>query len=151
MKKGWEMMKKIAVIYWSGTGHTEAMAKAICRGLEKQGVRLYRVDEFQNQDLQSYDAILFGCPSMGCEVLEEAEFEPFFSEAEAFIKEKPVGLFGSYGWGNGEWMRDWEERVKERGARLFESGIILEGSPGPDGERLCEAFGERFDDFISKE
>ena len=99
---------KTAVIYWSGTGNTEAMAKAVAEGA---GAELFTVSEFSG-NVEDYDAIAFGCPAMGAEMLEEGEFDPFFTEIESRLSGKKVGLFGSYGWGDGEWMRNWETRVE---------------------------------------
>ena len=137
-------MKKIAVVYWSGGGNTEAMAKAAVEGVKKAGgdAALFRVDAFSAQDMKGYDGFLFGCPAMGAEVLEEAEFEPFFQEAETKISGVPVGLFGSYGWGGGEWMRQWEARVKDDGARLIGQGLAVENAPDEKGLAECAALGE---------
>ena len=92
--------------------------------------------------MKEYDGFLFGCPAMGAEVLEEAEFEPFFREAELKISGVPVALFGSYGWGGGEWMRQWEERVKGDGAKLVGKGLAIENTPDEKGIAECEAFGK---------
>ena len=137
-------MKKIAVVYWSGGGNTEAMAKAAVEGARKAGgdAALFRVDAFSAQDMKDYDGFLFGCPAMGAEVLEEAEFEPFFQEAETKISGVPVGLFGSYSWGGGEWMRQWEARVKDDGARLIGQGLAVENAPDEKGLAECAALGE---------
>lgn len=137
-------MKKIAVVYWSGGGNTEVMAKAAVEGAQKAGgdAALFRVDAFSAQDMKDYDGFLFGCPAMGAEVLEEAEFEPFFQEAETKISGVPVGLFGSYGWGGGEWMRQWEARVKDDGARLIGQGLAVENAPDEKGLAECAALGE---------
>ena len=137
-------MKKIAVVYWSGGGNTEAMAKAAVEGAQKAGgdAALFRVDAFSAQDMKDYDGFLFGCPAMGAEVLEETEFEPFFQEAETKISGVPVGLFGSYGWGGGEWMRQWEARVKDDGARLIGHGLAVENAPDDKGLAECAALGE---------
>ena len=120
---------KTAVIYWSGTGNTEAMAKAAAEGANAE---LFSVSEFSG-NVADYDAIAFGCPAMGAEVLEEDEFEPFFTAAESSLSGKKVLLFGSYGWGDGEWMRNWEERVKAAGAELVNGeGIIVNEAPSDD-------------------
>ena len=120
---------KTAVIYWSGTGNTEAMAKAAAEGANAE---LFSVSEFSG-NVADYDAIAFGCPAMGAEVLEEDEFEPFFTAAEGSLSGKKVLLFGSYGWGDGEWMRNWEERVKAAGAELVNGeGIIVNEAPSDD-------------------
>ncbi len=135
-------MTKAAVIYWSGTGNTEAMATAICQGMVENGVEteLFSV-EAAPKDLADYDKLAFGCPSMGAEVLEEAEFDPYFTEIEAQLSGKKVALFGSYGWGDGEWMRDWVERAKNDQASLFDEGLIVEEVP--DAE-LCTEYGRSF-------
>ena len=106
---------KTAVIYWSGTGNTEAMAKAVAEGA---GVEAVNVADFTGS-VSEYDALAFGCPAMGDEQLEEAEFEPFFSRIENELSGKRTVLFGSYDWGTGDWMKDWEERVKAHGAVLI--------------------------------
>ena len=95
-------------------------------------------------DVSAYDYIIFGCPAMGAEVLEESEFEPFFMQAEGTLMNKKVALFGSYGWGSGEWMQSWEERVEAAGANLFENGLIINYTPDADGLDACESLGERF-------
>ena len=98
---------KTAVIYWSGTGNTEAMAKAVAEGANAE---LFEVSEFSG-NIADYDAIAFGCPAMGAEVLEETEFEPMFASVETSLGGKKIGIFGSYGWGDGQWMRDWKDLV----------------------------------------
>ena len=102
-------MSKIAVVYWSGTGNTESMANKVADGAKRAGaeVSLFTASEFQANMMDQFDAIAFGCPSMGAEQLEESEFEPMFNECEAKLQGKKIALFGSYGWGDGEWMRNW--------------------------------------------
>lgn len=130
---------KSAVIYWSGTGNTEMMAKAIAEGA---GAELFSVSEFSG-NIADYDRIAFGCSAMGAEVLEEDEFEPFFTSIEGSLSGKTIALFGSYGWGDGEWMRNWEERVKEDGAVLFgNEGLIVNETPSDDDLTKCREFGE---------
>lgn len=130
---------KNAVIYWSGTGNTEMMAKAIAEGA---GADLFTVSEFSG-NVADYDRIAFGCSAMGAEVLEEDEFEPFFASIESSLSGKTVALFGSYGWGDGEWMRNWEERVKADGAVLFgDEGLIVNETPSDDDLAKCREFGE---------
>ncbi len=132
-------MSKIAVIYWSSTGNTEMMANAIAEGA---GAELFFVSDFSG-NIADYDKIAFGCPAMGAEVLEEDEFEPFFTSAESSLSGKTIALFGSYGWGDGEWMRNWEERVKADGAALFgEEGLIVNETPSDDDLARCREFGE---------
>ena len=120
---------KTAVIYWSGTGNTEAMAKAVAEGANAE---LFTVSEFGG-NITDYDAFAFGCPAMGAEVLEEDEFEPFFTSAEGSLSGKKVLLFGSYGWGDGEWMRNWYDRTKAAGAVLIgDEGFIVNETPSDD-------------------
>ena len=120
---------KTAVIYWSGTGNTEAMAKAVAEGANAE---LFSVSEFSG-NVADYDALCFGCPAMGAEVLEEDEFEPFFTSAEGSLSGKKVLLFGSYGWGDGEWMRNWVERVNAAGAEVVGGeGFIVNEAPSDD-------------------
>lgn len=130
---------KTAVIYWSGTGNTEAMAKAVAEGA---GAELFTVSDFSGS-VEDYDAVAFGCPAMGAEVLEEDEFEPFFSSVEDKLNGKKVALFGSYGWGDGEWMRNWEERVKADGAVLVNGeGLIANETPSDDDLENCRQLGK---------
>ena len=131
---------KAAVIYWSGTGNTEQMAQAIA---DAAGAELFAVSDFSGS-IADYDRIAFGCSAMGDEVLEESEFEPFFADVEGSLSGKKVALFGSYGWGDGQWMRDWQDRVSGDGAQLFEEGLMANGAPD---EAECEAFGKRFSAF----
>ncbi len=129
---------KAAVIYWSATGNTEAMAKAVAEGAEAE---LFTVSRFTDS-VEDYDVIAFGCPAMGAEVLEEDEFEPFFTDAETKLAGKKVAIFGSYGWGDGEWMRNWEERVKAQGIALVgDAGLMLNEMPDDDGLEQCRALG----------
>lgn len=129
---------KTAVIYWSGTGNTEAMAKAVAEGA---GAELYAVSDFSG-DIADYDRVAFGCPSMGAEVLEESEFEPFFTSIEGKLSGKIIALFGSYGWGDGEWMRNWADRSKAAGAVLAADFVIVNDAPDADGLAQCKALGE---------
>lgn len=130
---------KTVVIYWSGTGNTEAMAKAVAEGA---GAELFTVSEFSGS-VDDYDAVAFGCPAMGAEMLEEDEFEPFFTEIEGRLSGKKVGLFGSYGWGDGEWMRNWETRVGSDGAVLAGGeGVIANDAPSNDDLEKCRALGK---------
>ena len=132
---------KTAVIYWSGTGNTEAMAKAIAEGA---GADIFTVSEFGGS-VSDYDVIAFGCPAMGAEVLEEEEFEPFFTSVEGSLGGKKVILFGSYGWGDGEWMRNWEERTKATGAELIDgAGVMVNETPSDDDLANLMALGARF-------
>ncbi len=130
---------KTAVIYWSGTGNTEQMAAAVAEGA---GAELFSVSDFSG-DVADYDRIAFGCPSMGDEVLEESEFDPFFTSVEGKLSGKKIALFGSYGWGDGQWMRNWVERAKAAGAEVTnDEGLIINDAPDADGLASCKALGE---------
>ncbi len=120
---------KTAVIYWSSTGNTEMMAKAVA---EAANAELFTVSEF-NGNVADYEALAFGCPAMGAEVLEEDEFEPFFTSVEGSLSGKKVLLFGSYDWGDGEWMRNWADRVTGDGAELVNGeGFIANLTPSDE-------------------
>ena len=130
---------KTAVIYWSGTGNTEQMAAAVAEGA---GAELIRVSDFSG-DIAEYDRLAFGCSAMGDEVLEEEEFEPFFAAIEGALRGKNLALFGSYGWGDGEWMRNWEDRVKEDGAVLVGGeGLIANEAPSDEDLEKCRELGK---------
>ena len=128
---------KAAVIYWSGTGNTEQMANAIAEGA---GAELFSVSDFTG-DIADYDRIAFGCSAMGDEVLEESEFEPFFTAIEGALSGKTIALFGSYGWGDGEWLRTWAEDAEAAGARMVVEPIMANGAPDGDAETACAAMG----------
>jgi len=129
---------KTAVIYWSGTGNTEAMANAVAEGA---GVDAVTVSDFSG-NVEDFDALAFGCPAMGAEVLEEEEFDPFFTGIEGKLSGKKVLLFGSYGWGDGEWMRNWQERVTSAGAELVgDEGYIANEAPSDDDLAKLKAIG----------
>ena len=111
----------ISVVYWSGTGNTEAMANALAEGIREAGGEavLQTADSVNAAELAKEDIFALGCPSMGAEELEESVMEPFVSELEGMVQGKKILLFGSYGWGDGEWMRNWEERMKNAGVELI--------------------------------
>ena len=136
-------MSKIAVVYWSGTGNTEAMASAVAEGARAKGaeVSLLTSSEFSADQVGSYDGIAFGCPSMGDEVLEEIEFEPMFAACESKLSGKNIALFGSYGWGDGEWMRNWESRCADDGANLVCDSVICNEFPDDDALSACRSLG----------
>lgn len=136
-------MSKIAVVYWSGTGNTEAMADAVADGAENAGASVTKLTavEFSASMIDSYDAIAFGCPSMGSEQLEESEFEPMFIDCESKLSGKRIALFGSYGWGDGEWMRSWEESCRAAGAELACESVICMESPDDDAQAECRSLG----------
>lgn len=136
-------MSKIAVVYWSGTGNTEAMAGQVMAGAREAGaqVDLYTAAEFSPEKMDAYDTVAFGCPSMGAEQLEESEFEPMFTACEGKLAGKRIALFGSYGWGDGEWMRTWEETCRSDGAILACESVICNEMPDAEGEAACAAMG----------
>ena len=135
---------KIAVVYWSGTGNTEAMANAVLEGANAAGAEgaLLSAAEFNADQVGEYDAIAFGCPSMGVESLEEGEFEPMFRACEPALAGKKLALFGSYGWGDGEWMRTWEDECRADGANLVCESVICNEAPDDDTLAACKALGE---------
>lgn len=138
-------MSKTAIIYWSGTGNTEAMANAILEGAKEVNpeTAIFNVSEISAADAADYDTLILGCSAMGAEVLEESEFEPFFTELESNLSGKKVALFGSYGWGDGEWMRDWQDRVNKTGATLInDEGLIINEMPDDEGINQCREFGK---------
>ena len=135
-------MSSMAVIYWSGTGNTLEMAEAVVAGAKEAGIdaELFAVNKITVEAASQYDLLALGCPSMGDEVLEETTFEPFFIGLEHHIQGKKVALFGSYGWGDGQWMRDWQQRVLKGGATLInDAGLICNGHPSADGLAACRA------------
>lgn len=136
-------MSKIAVVYWSGTGNTEIMAQEVAAGAKAAGAEadVLTPSNFDSSKISAYDAIAFGCPAMGAEVLEEAEFEPMWNECEGSLSGVKIALFGSYGWGDGEWMRTWEETCRSDGAVLTHESVICNETPDEDGLRQCEALG----------
>lgn len=137
-------MSKIAVVYWSGTGNTEAMANAVLEGIKSRGTEaeLFSAAEFDASMMSSYDALAFGCPAMGGEELEDFEFAPMFDSCAAELGGKKLALFGSYGWGNGQWMRDWEIRCRRLGAEFAHESVICSGYPEGDTMEKCKALGQ---------
>lgn len=136
-------MSKIAIVYWSGTGNTEAMANAVAEGARNAGgdVTLYTASDFAANMVADFDGIAFGCPSMGVEQLEESEFEPMFTDCEGKLSGKSIALFGSYGWGDGEWMRAWEDTCRSAGAVLAHDSVTCMEAPDDDAEEQCRALG----------
>lgn len=137
-------MSKVAVVYWSGSGNTEMMAGAVADGAKKKGADadLIYCTDFSADKVSAYDAIAFGCPAMGVEVLEESEFQPMFDEVAPALKDKKIALFGSYGWGSGEWMESWEQSCKDAGAVLAAESVMCNNTPDDEGLLNCETLGE---------
>ena len=136
-------MSKVAVVYWSGTGNTEAMANAVIEGITGAGAEAVTIApaDFSAADVAAYDAIAFGCPAMGAEVLEETEFDPMFTSIEGELSGKTIGLFGSFGWGDGEWMREWESRCQADGANMPAAFVICQDAPDDDAIAALKALG----------
>ena len=139
---------KAAVVYWSGTGNTEAMARAVAQGMTAAGTEavLLTPDQVHPGDLTAYGAIAFGCPAMGSEVLEEMEFQPMFDACKHGLGGKRVALFGSYGWGDGEWMRSWERDCSDAGLNLACESVICADAPDEAALASCRALGETLAD-----
>ena len=134
-------MSKVAIVYWSATGNTEAMARCIAEGAGGNA-DLLTCGDASPSALACYDVVAFGCPAMGAEQLEEGEFEPMFAAVEGALNGKKVALFGSYGWGDGQWMRDWYDRAAAAGAVLQGSeGLICNEAPDEDALASCRALG----------
>lgn len=133
------------IIYWSGTGNTETMANLIAKGISNNGkeAEVLSVDKVNIDDIKNENILILGCPSMGAEMLEEGEFEPFIQELENFGQGKKALLFGSYGWGDGEWMRNWEEQMKLYGFEIPIEPVIVNESPEGEDEELCIKYGEQ--------
>ncbi len=136
-------MSKIAVVYWSGTGNTEAMAQAIAEGAKNAGAEAELLGPGEFSGFDGYGAVAFGCPAMGEEELEEGEFEPMFADLEGALDGRKIALFGSYGWGDGEWMRSWCDRCVKAGAGLYDKeGLIANESPDEAALDACRALGK---------
>ena len=135
---------KTAVVYWSGTGNTEAMAGSVAEGAKSAGaeISVFTAADFSADMVDQFDSIAFGCPSMGSEQLEDSEFEPMFNACEAKLSGKKVGLFGSYGWGGGEWMRIWEDDCAAAGLTLCAESVICQDEPDDAALAACAALGE---------
>jgi flavodoxin I len=143
-KKEESFVKNVVVIYWSGTGNTQAMAEAVGKGAtaDAVGVKVIAVGAATPEDVFEADAVALGCPAMGVEVLEEAEMEPFVQSLEGGkLQGKPMALFGSYDWGDGQWMREWTNRMKKQEVRLVGKGLIINNTPNAAGLDRCRALG----------
>ena len=137
-------METVKIVFWSQGGNTAAMAAAVAEGVQEAGSKaeIINVSDASVADLQSMKGFALGCPAMGAEVLEEMEMEPFMCELEGSLAGKSVGLFGSYGWGDGQWMRDWEERCRAAGAAVVGGeGVICQETPDDDAIASCRALG----------
>ena len=133
-------MSKVAIVFWSATGNTETMANCIAEGAGAAAA-IVPCAEMDAAKLGEYDVVAFGCPAMGAEQLEESEFEPMYQDLRGSLSGKPVGMFGSYGWVDGEWIRTWAEDAEAAGARLVVEPVMANGSPDGDAEAACAALG----------
>ena len=139
-----DKMSKVAVVFWSQTGNTEALANAVADGAKAAGaeVSVLGFGDINSANLSDYDAVAFGCPAMGAEQLEETEVDPVFTELESSLSGKKIALFGSYGWGSGEWMEEWENRAKTAGADLACASVICNEAPDDDALANAKKLGE---------
>lgn len=137
-------MSKVAIVYWSQTGNTEAMASAVSEGATAAGAEaeLISAENFNAGSVANYDAIAFGCPSMGVEVLEESVFQPMWDSVKSGLEGKKIALFGSYGWGDGEWMRNWEAECKADGLSLVCDPVTANEAPDADALDKCKELGK---------
>ena len=139
-------MDKIYVVFWTQSGNTQAMAQAVAEGITAAGKtpELVFVSEIPADALKDEAAFALGCPAMGAEVLEESEMEPFVMAVETFAKGKKISLFGSYGWGDGQWMRDWTERMQSAGAEIVGGeGLICNETPDEEALEECRELGKQ--------
>ena len=137
-------MNKIYVIFWTQGGNTQAMAEAVAEGIREGGkeAEVIYVGSVSADVLKDQPVFALGCPAMGAEVLEESEMEPFVAEVETFASGKKIGLFGSYGWGDGEWMRTWEETCIGDGAVMACDFVICQETPDEEAESECKNLGK---------
>ena len=138
-------MKKTAVVFWRGTGNTESMANAVLEGMKAAGAEaeLFTSEQADSAKLAGFDAIAFGCPAMGAEELEETEFAPMFDAVKGSLSGKDAALFGYYGWGDGEWMRTWEEDCASAGIRLAADSVTCCEAPDDEALSACQALGKK--------
>lgn len=139
-------MEKIYVVFWSQSGNTESMANAVGEGITEAGKEavVVNVSDISADELAQVNVFAMGCPAMGAEVLEESEMEPFVEELESKVSGKTIGLFGSYGWGDGEWMRDWTDRMTNQGATVVDGeGVICQDAPDDDVTEKCKELGKK--------
>ena len=137
-------MSKVAVVYWSGTGNTEEMADKVAEGAKAAGaeVEVISADDFAGTDIEGFDGVAFGCPAMGDEELEDSVFQPVFEACEPKLAGKKVALFGSYGLGDGDWMRSWEEKCQNDGVTLAVDSVICNEEPDDEAQAACIELGK---------
>lgn len=136
-------MSKVAIVYWSGTGNTEIMANLVSEGIISAGgeAAVFTSADFSAEKAKEFEKFAFGCPSMGVEQLEEAEFEPMFLEVKPELRGKKVGLFGSYGWGNGEWMEAWQNDCESAGCIILGDCVMANNAPDDEASQKCRDLG----------
>ena len=134
-------MSKVAVVYWSGTGNTKAMAEEVAEGARQAGAEVTLLEVESAGSMDGFDAVAMGCPAMGAEELEDSVFVPWLSGVEASLAGRKVALFGSYGWGDGEWMRQWESRCAGEGIQLCAESVLATDAPDADAAAACRALG----------
>ena len=137
-------MSKVAVVYWSGTGNTEEMANKVAEGAKAAGaeVEVISADDFDGTDISGFDGVAFGCPAMGDEEREDSVVQPVFEACEPKLAGKKVALFGSYGWGDGDWMRSWEEKCQNDGVALAVDSVICNEEPDDEAQAACIELGK---------
>ncbi len=135
-------MAQVIIAYYSESGNTEQMASIVGKGVEAAGgtAKVVTVDGVSADDLKGEEVFALGCPALGDEELEADTVEPLVAEIEKFASGKKIGLFGSYGWGDGEWMRTWVERMKNAGAEVLggEDAICTDAPDDGAEEKLME-------------
>ncbi len=139
-------MDKVYVVYWTQSGNTQEMAEAVGKGITEAGkeAQVVSVSDVSADVLKEATSFALGCPAMGAEELDESEMEPFVAEVEKFVSGKTVGLFGSYGWGDGEWMRNWTDRMQKAGANVVGGeGVIANEAPDDAAKASCEELGKK--------
>ncbi len=136
-------MSNVTIAYWTGTGNTEEMAQAVAAGVSAAGgtPTVVAVADTTADAVLAADAVAFGCPAMGDEELESDEFEPLWDECKGSLGEKPVVLFGSYGWGAGDWMDSWKDAAEEAGVNVVAT-VIANEAPDDEAVGACEAAGK---------
>ena len=136
-------MSKVAVVFWTQSGNTEQMAQAVADGAKNAGadVDLLETSDFLPASVSEYQGLAFGCPAMGDEPLEDSEFQPLWDSVKGSLIGKKIGIFGSYGWGDGEWMRDWEGRCGAAGAHLACESVICNDAPDEETLSACRGMG----------
>lgn len=127
-------MKKISIIYWSNGGNVEVLANTMADELEQAGVNvcIKHVSDADVSDVIEADAVAFGSPSMDNNRIEQQEMEPFINEFKLLpINGKKAVLFGSYGWDDGQFIKNWVVRMKDYGFNVL-GDLAVKESPTDD-------------------